>query len=92
MSNLDPQEYTRYIAYELNLMTRMDNLYYQYSNGFLDQEYYEEVCEPLIREHAGLWKRLNMLMRAGFREELERIVAASAERADRSRLSRKPEP
>jgi hypothetical protein len=72
MSDTDRQ---RYILFQINQMSRMDNLFYQRQSGFLDKEYYEDVVEGLIRINGSLWKHLGIAMRKSFRDEIDRVEA-----------------
>ena len=70
MSDTDRQ---RFILFQTNSVSRMDNLFYPYQSGFLDKEYYEDVIEQVIRDNGSLWKHLGIVMRKSFRDELDRI-------------------
>jgi hypothetical protein len=72
MSDLERQ---RYILFQTNVLNRMDNLFFQHQNGFLDKEYYEDVVELICRNNAAIWKHLEIPMRRSFRTELGRIEA-----------------
>ena len=72
MSDTDRQ---RYILFQTNQMSRMDNLFFQRQSGFLDKEYHEDVVEGLIRINGPLWKNLGMPMRKSFRDEIDRVEA-----------------
>ena len=51
---------------------RIDNLYYQYQNGFLDEEYWNMVNSTLSRLKKR-WQALGISsVRASFKEELDR--------------------
>ena len=70
MSDVDRQ---RFVLFQVNALTRMDNLFYQYQSGFLDKEYYEDVVEQIIGNNGSLWKHLGVVMRRSFRDEIDRI-------------------
>jgi hypothetical protein len=75
LAQLSVMERQRFILFQTNALNRMDNLFYQYQNGFLDKEYYEDVIEHICRINAPLWKHLDIRMRRSFRREIDRIEA-----------------
>jgi hypothetical protein len=54
-----------------------DNLFYQYQNGYLDDEYYRYMIEPSIRTLAPWWKKYETPGRPSFEKEVERILAGN---------------
>jgi hypothetical protein len=52
-----------------------DNLFYQYQQGNLDDEFYESGIEDSIRMLAPWWKKLDLIRRPSFENEIERIMA-----------------
>jgi hypothetical protein len=55
-----------------------ENLYYQYQQGFLDEEYYQTAVVNGIATFAPWWEKLEFnggTVRPSFRAEVERIVA-----------------
>lgn len=62
-------ERQRYILLQTNILNRMDNLFFQHQNSFLDKEYYEDVVELICRNNASVWKYLEIPMRRSFRAE-----------------------
>lgn len=55
-----------------------DNLFYQYQQGYLDEEYYEYRVVPTIKELAPWWKKLNIFETSGrrpsFDAEIKRLA------------------
>ena len=79
---LSPEERRRYRAFVQVIITRLDNLHYQYQQGFLDEEFYQSGFNALVRNLAPQWEALDDLRQArrpSFREEVERILAESEE-------------
>ena len=77
---LDDLEKARISQYLVGRLNGFDNLFYQYRNGFLDEEFYEtrvvrtvQVLEPTLRE-LGLLD--SPALTASFRAEIERIRLA----------------
>ena len=54
----------------------LDNIHYQYQQGFIDQEYYQSQFQDAVRNFAPRWRaaRVNE-PRPSFRQEVERILA-----------------
>ena len=75
LEQLSATDRQRYVLYQINQLSRMDNLFYQHKSGFLDKEYYEDVVEGIIGNNGSLWKYLEMPMRKSFRDELDRVEA-----------------
>jgi len=74
---LTPIELHRYTAYIAARHTDLDNLFYQYQQGFLDEEYYQHKIAWAIRVNAPYWKKLNVFktnVRPSFAAEIERIM------------------
>ena len=58
--------------------THWDNLFYQYQQGFLDQEYYEDEFRDRVRRLAPVWDALGLGGgRRSFVAELDRLVRAN---------------
>jgi hypothetical protein len=50
-------------------------MYYQYQQGFLDPEYYEDEFKVRVRRLAPTWRALGLLGgRTSFKQEIERIL------------------
>lgn len=79
LEQLTPQELRTFRLYQLASLARMDNNHYQYEQGFLDPEYYEEVLVPVIAMNALFWQRLELGIRPAFQREIDRILEESPE-------------
>ena len=84
LQKLDPIERYRLRTYYNGRVMGYDNLYYQYTNGFLEEEYYKIRVESSIRALAPVWSELELIqlgsanprVSPGFAAEIERILSA----------------
>ena len=54
----------------------LDNIYYQYQQGFIDEEYYQSQFQDAVLNFAPRWRALRVNEpRPSFRQEVERILA-----------------
>ena len=53
-----------------------DNLYYQYKQGFLDDEFYNVRIAESIKNLAPYWRKRGISGRPSFEEEIDRILEA----------------
>ena len=79
MDSLNPEERFRVREFLIAQHQDYDNLFYQYQQGYLDEEYYEFRVAGSIRFFAPWWKKLNIFETSGrrpsFDTEIRRIVA-----------------
>ena len=77
ISDLTDLERFRYFWVNLANRQRSDNMYYQYTNGFLDEEFYDSNGRFVIRSQAPMWKALGLGGggRPSFNAEIERILS-----------------
>jgi hypothetical protein len=76
-SVLTPEELFRYKDYIAARHTDLDNLFYQYQQGYLDEEYYKYRVVCAIWYNAPTWQKLGTFRknsRPTFRAEIERIM------------------
>ena len=55
-----------------------DNLFYQYQQGYLDEDYYQSRIVPSIMNNIPAWKKLGIFeepMRHSFRAEIDRMLS-----------------
>jgi hypothetical protein len=74
---LNKEELFRYIDWIAARHTDLDNLHYQYQQGYLDEEYYQYRVVCAIRRSAPYWKKFNIFqtnVRPSFAAEIERIM------------------
>lgn len=84
LQKLTPDERERVRTYYNGRLMGYDNLYYQYKNGFLDEEYYDIRVVSTVRNLAPLWSELGLIrlgnenprVTTSFAEEIERILSA----------------
>ena len=62
----------------LTILNHLDNLHFQHSQGYLDEETYEHDFKFGVRRQAPLWRQLALTpRRPAFRDEVERILRES---------------
>ena len=74
---LTPEELFRFRQYIAARHTDLDNLFYQYQQGYLDEEYYQYRVVCAIRRNAPYWQKFGTFRtnsRPTFRAEIERIM------------------
>ena len=60
----------------------LDNVYYQYQQGFIDPEYYQSQFQATVRNFAPRWRAVGVNEpRPSFRQEVERILAEAEEQS-----------
>ena len=60
----------------------LDNVYYQYQQGFIDEEYYQSQFQNSVRNFAPRWRAVRVNEpRPSFRQEVERILAEAEEQS-----------
>ena len=65
--------------------THWDNMYYQYQQGFLDEEYYHDEFQRRVRRLVPVWRALRVgASRKSFDEELQRLVGGRVEPAEQN--------
>jgi hypothetical protein len=75
---LDPIERGRFRQWQVAQQTHWDNMFYQYQQGFIDEEYYRDSFRVRVRRLAPIWRALGMIgNRQSFEEEIDRILAES---------------
>ena len=83
LSKLDPVERERLRRYYGALLAGYDNLYFQYRNGLLDEDFYSVRVVTTVRRLAPLWSKLGLIklgaenprVTKSFATEIERIIA-----------------
>ena len=76
LSALDEIELGRFRQWQIAQQTHWDNMFYQYQQGFLDEEYYQGSFRGRVRRLAPIWKALGVTgSRESFLEEIEDILA-----------------
>ncbi len=76
---LSAEERGRFRQWHIAQQTHWDNMYFQYQQGFLDREYYEDAFQERVRRLAPTWRALGLTSgRRSFFEEVERLEAKAA--------------
>jgi hypothetical protein len=75
--SLDAVDRGRIYLYAQSRAGDYSNLYFQYRNGYLDEEYYQARIAPSMRFFAPMWAEFDILdlFTSSFRAEVERLVA-----------------
>ncbi len=75
LDQLSANERGRFRQWQIAQQTHWDNMYYQYQQGFLDEEYYRGEFRVRVGRLAPIWNALNVTgSRPSFEEEIERIL------------------
>ena len=76
---LTDEERGRFRLWQIAQLTHWDNMYFQYQQGFLDTEYYEDAFVERVRRLAPVWRALNVTSaRRSLMQEIERLEAGAA--------------
>ncbi len=77
LDTLNSIDRARVVQFLMHRYNDYDNLFYQYQQGFLDEEYYEYRIAPSIRVLADAWKYIGVydLARPSFIDEMDRITS-----------------
>ena len=76
LDQLTAMERGRFRQWQIAQQTHWDNMFYQYQQGFLDEEYYRDSFRERVRRLAPVWRALGVTGgRRSFDEEIERILA-----------------
>jgi len=75
LEELTPVERGRFRQWQIAQHTHWDNMFYQYQQGFLDEEYYRDEFVVRVRRLAPVWRALGIVAnRKSFDLEIERLV------------------
>lgn len=79
IKNLSPEDIVRMNQVWHARRVTMDDIFYQYQNGYLDEEYYQYTFTTNIKAWAPIWEELGILgaSRPSFITEIERILGRS---------------
>jgi hypothetical protein len=74
IAKLTNDERARFRLWQIAQQTHWDNMHYQYQQGYLDQEYYEDAFKDRVVRLAPTWKALGLTGgRRSFFAEIERL-------------------
>ena len=72
---LTAEELGRFRQWHIAQQTHWDNVYRQYQEGFLDDEYYEQAFRQRVARLVPVWRALGLTeTRQSFFEEMERLA------------------
>jgi hypothetical protein len=72
---LDAVERGRFRMWHIAQQTHWENMFYQYQQGYLDHEYYEDEFKRRVLRLAPTWKALGLRSgRPSFYEEIDRLM------------------
>ena len=78
LDDLSPEERGRFRQWQIAQQTHWDNLFYQYQQGYLEEEYYRDAFRERVARLAPTWRALGISPgRQSFAAEVERLLAAS---------------
>ena len=76
LKQLSDEDRGRFRQWQIAQQTHWDNMYFQYEQGFLDQEYYRDAFITRVKRLAPTWEALNITGgRRTFVAEIDRILA-----------------
>jgi hypothetical protein len=77
LDRLSPDERGRFRQWQIAQQTHWDNMFFQYQQGYLDEEYYQDSFRERVARLAPTWKALGITGgRASFSQEIERLLEA----------------
>jgi hypothetical protein len=80
LNTLSEVELGRFRQWQIAQQTHWDNMYYQYQQGFLDEEYYRGSLRVRVRRLAPIWQALGVTgSRQSFLDEIDRIMAEAGQ-------------
>ncbi len=75
LERITPEERGIFKQWQIAQKTHWDNMFYQYQQGFLDPEYYEDEFRVRVRRLAPAWAALGLAGgRRSFEAEIERLL------------------
>jgi len=82
LDSLSIEDRGRFRQWQIAQQTHWDNMFFQYQQGFIDDEYYRDSFKERVRRLAPTWQALNLSAgRSTFNAEVERILAESGHSA-----------
>ncbi len=76
LEHLSKEERGRFRQWQIAQQTHWDNMFFQYQQGFIDEEYYRDSFRERVRRLAPTWKALNVGgARGTFVAEIDSILA-----------------
>ena len=79
IEQLSDVERQRFRLWQIAQETHWDNMFFQYQQGFIDEEYYRDSFRTRVRRLAPTWKALNVAgARQSFDAEIDSILAENS--------------
>ena len=76
LDHLTDEERGRFRQWQIAQQTHWDNMFFQYQQGFIDEEYYRDSFRERVRRLAPTWEALNVApARQSFVTEIKDILA-----------------
>jgi hypothetical protein len=76
LDHLTADERARFRLWQIAQQTHWDNMFYQYQQGYLDEQYYRDSLQVRVRRLAPVWAALGVTgSRESFEREIERLLA-----------------
>ena len=74
LEQLSPEELGRFRQWQIAQQTHWDNMFYQYQQGFLEDEYYTDALRERVRRLGPVWKALGITaVRRSFAREIDSV-------------------
>ena len=78
LQQLTTEERGRFRQWQIAQQTHWDNMFFQYQQGYIDDEYYRDSFRERVRRLAPVWKELDVGgARGSFVQEIDDILAES---------------
>ncbi|MCZ6617940.1 MAG: hypothetical protein O7E57_07380 [Gammaproteobacteria bacterium] len=74
LNELTSEERGRFKLWQIAQQTHWDNMFFQYQQGFLDVEYYQDAFRERVARLAPTWSALGLGGRSSFEQELADIL------------------
>ena len=79
LEQLSGVERQRFRLWQIAQETHWDNMFFQYQQGFIDEEYYRDSFRRRVRRLAPTWKALNVAVaRQSFDAEIDSILTENS--------------
>jgi len=83
LDRLTQEERGRFRQWQIAQQTHWDNMFFQYQQGFIDEEYYRDSFRERVRRLAPVWQALNVGgARKSFADEIDTLMAESVSSQD----------
>ncbi len=78
LDQLSDIEHGRFRQWQIAQQTHWDNMFYQYQQGFLEEEYYRDEFRVRVKRLGPIWRALGLTAtRQSFAEKIERLLEES---------------